>query len=95
MASDPSGRSRRYQPPAISTGTRATRANLRVAKTDKHGRGYEGRDQHLLGHGFHDSREAERLLLEGADELGLGHRAVELDTRPWLETDINAGFGPS
>ncbi len=90
-----SGRSRRYHLPAISTGTRATRANLRVAKTDKHGRGYQGRDQHLLGHGFHDSREAERLLLESAGELGLDHRAVELDTRPWLETDINAGFGPS
>lgn len=88
-------RSRRYSPPAINCGVRATRANLRVAKTDKHGRRYIGRDQHLLGQGFHDGREAERLLLAAADELGLDHRAVELDARHWLETEINAGLGPS
>ena len=88
-------RSRRYSPPAINCGVRATRANLRVAKTDKHGRPYIGRDQHLLGQGFHDGREAERLLLAAADELGLDHHAVELDARHWLETEINAGLGPS
>lgn len=88
-------RSRRYAPPAINSGVRAVRANLRVAKTDKHGRRYIGRDQHLLGQGFHDGREAERLLLAAADELGLDHRAVELDARHWLETEINAGLGPS
>ncbi len=88
-------RSRRYAPPAINTGVRAVRANLRVAKTDKHGRPYIGRDQHLLGQGFHDSREAERLLLDAADQLGLDHKAVELDARHWLETEINAGLGPS
>lgn len=88
-------RSRRYSPPAISTGARAVRANLRVPKTDRHGRRYIGRDQHLLGHGFHDSREAERLLLDAAEQLGLDHRAVELDARHWLETEINAGLGPS
>ena len=88
-------RSRRYQPPAINTGVRAVRANLRVAKTDKHGRTYIGRDQHLLGQGFHDGREAERLLLDAADQLGLDHKAVELDARHWLETEINAGLGPS
>lgn len=88
-------RSRRYAPPAINSGVRAVRANLRVAKTDKHGRRYIGRDQHLLGQGFHDGREAERLLLAAADELGLDHRAVELDARHWLQTEINAGLGPS
>lgn len=88
-------RSRRYSPPAINCGVRAVRANLRVAKTDKHGRRYLGRDQHLLGQGFHDGREAERLLLAAADELGLDHHAVELDARHWLETEINAGLGPS
>lgn len=88
-------RSRRYAPPAINSGVRAVRANLRVAKTDKHGRRYIGRDQHLLGQGFHDGREAERLLLAAADELGLDHRAVELEARHWLETEINAGLGPS
>ena len=90
-----SRRSRRYAPPAVSTGTRAVRANLRVAKTDRHGRRYTGRDQHLLGQGFHDSREAERLLLDAAEQLGLDHRAVELNARHWLETEINAGLGPS
>ena len=90
-----SGRSQRYAPPAIHSGSRAVRANLRVRKTDRHGRGYVGRDQHLLGQGFHDSREAERLLLDAAEELGLGHDAVELEARHWLETEINAGLGPS
>lgn len=89
-----SGRSQRYGLPAINTGSRAVRANLRVGKTDRHGRGYVGRDQHLLGQGFHDSREAERLLLDAAEELGLGHDAVELEARHWLETEINAGLGP-
>ena len=88
-------RSRRYAPPAINTGVRAVRANLRVAKTDKHGRPYIGRDQHLLGQGFHDGREAERLLLDAADQLGLDHQAVELEARHWLQTEINAGLGPS
>lgn len=88
-------RSQRYSPPAVNTGVRAVRANLRVPKRDKHGRTYQGRDHHLLGHGFHDSREAERLLLQTAEELGLDHRAVELEARPWLRTQINAGLGPS
>ena len=89
-----SQRSQRYGPPAINTGVRAVRANLRVTKTDRHGRVYQGRDQHLLGQGFHDSREAERLLLDAAEELGLEHDAIELEARHWLKTEINAGFGP-
>ena len=88
-------RSRRYHPPALNTGSRAVRANLRVPKTDRRGRAYLGRDHHLLGHGFHDSREAERLLLDAAEQLGLDHHALELHTQPWLRTDINAGLGPS
>ena len=47
------------------------------------------------GHGFHDVREAERLLLDAAAEQGLGHDSIEIEGRPWLETDINAGLGPS
>lgn len=74
---------------------RAQRACLRVPKRDRHGRAYLGRDHALLGSGFHDAREAERLLLDAADEQGLPHDSVSIEAQPWLETEINAGLGPS
>ncbi len=88
-------RSTRFTAPRLGGGLRATRACLREPKQDRHGRPYPGRNHALLGHGFHDAREAERLLLDAAAEQGLTHEAVEIETAAWLETEINAGFGPS
>ncbi len=88
-------RSRTFATPRLGCGLRARRAYLREPKRDQHGREYVGRNHALLGHGFHDVREAERLLLDAAAEQGLGHDSIEIEGRPWLETDINAGLGPS
>ncbi len=88
-------RSERFSAPRLGVGLRAQRACLRTPKRDRHGREYLGRGQSLLGHGFHDAREAERLLLEAAEEAGLPHESVEIEARPWLDTEINAGLGPS
>jgi hypothetical protein len=44
---------------------------------------------------FHDVREAERLLLDAAEEQGLSHESVAIEVEPWLESEINAGLGPS
>ena len=66
-----------------------------MPKRDRHGREYHARDQALLGSGFHDTREAERLLLEAAHEQGLPHEAVSIEAAGWLETEINAGLGPN
>jgi len=87
-------RSERFSAPRLGCGLRARRAYLREAKADRHGREYLGRGDALLGHGFHEVGEAERLLLEAAAEQGLGHEAVAIEAEPWLETEINAGFGP-
>lgn len=88
-------RSERFAAPRLGTGLRARRAHLRAPKRDRHGREYLGRDHALLGHGFHDVREAERLLLDAAEGLGLPHESVQIDAQPWLDTEINAGLGPS
>ena len=84
-------RSSAFDAPRANLGARALRAALRAPKRDKHGRRYSGRDQALLGNGFHSAAEAERLLLEAAEQSGLGHEAVEIDGRHWLRTRINAG----
>ncbi len=88
-------RSETFSAPRLGGGLRARRAYLREPKRDRHGREYQGRNHALLGNGFHDVREAERLLLDAADDQGLGHDAVAIEARPWLETEINAGLGPS
>ena len=87
-------RSETFSAPRLGGGLRARRAYLRTPKRDRHGRAYLGRDQALLGHGFHDAREAERLLLDAAEEQGLSHEAIAIEAEPWLETEINAGLGP-
>lgn len=84
-------RSSAFDAPRANLGARALRAALRVPKRDKHGRPHLGRDQALLGNGFHSAAEAERLLLDAAEQIGLGHEAVEIDGRHWLRTRINAG----
>lgn len=88
-------RSRRYHPPAIAAGARATSAGLRTPRIDAHGRPYLGRAVRLLGHGHHDAREAERLLLDAAQQEGIPHHHIELHTQPWLQTDIHTNHGPS
>ena len=88
-------RSETFSAPRLAVGLRARRAFLRQPKRDKHGRVYEGRNHALLGDGFHDAREAERLLLDAAAEQGLDHHAVRIEAAPWLETEINASVGPS
>ncbi len=88
-------RSERYSAPRLGGGLRAERACLRTPKRDRQGREYLGRDHALLGNGFHDVREAERLLLETAEAQGLSHESVAIEARPWLETEISAGLGPS
>ncbi len=88
-------RSETFSAPRLGRCLRAQRAHLREPKRDCHGREYLGRNHALLGHGFHDVREAERLLLDAADEQGLSHEAVAIEAQPWLETEINAGLGPS
>ena len=88
-------RSERFATPRLGTGLRARRAHLRKPKRSRQGREYLGRDHALLGHGFHDAREAERLLLDAAESLGLPHDSVQIEAQPWLETEINAGLGPS
>ena len=88
-------RSETFSAPRLGGGLRAQRAYLREPKRDRHGRSYEGRNHALLGQGFHDTREAERLLLEAASERGLSHDAVRIEARPWLNSEIQAGFGPS
>ena len=87
-------RSERFLAPQLGRGLRARRAFLREPKRDSHGRDYVGRNHALLGHGFHDVREAERLLLDAADEQSLSHNAIAIEAKPWLETEINAGLGP-
>ena len=88
-------RSENFSAPRLGGRLRAQRAHLRVPKRDRHGREYIGRDHALLGNGFHDAREAERLLLDAAAEQGLPHEAVSIEAEPWLQTEINAGLGPS
>ena len=88
-------RSRTFSAPRLGGGLRARRAFLREPKQDRHGRNYQGRNHALLGHGFHDTQEAERLLLEAADEQGLPHDAVQIEAVPWLETEIGSSLGPS
>lgn len=88
-------RSERFSAPQLGGSLRARRAYLREAKRDRRGREYSGRNHALLGSGFHDIREAERLLLDAATEQGLSHDAVVIEAEPWLETEINAGLGPS
>lgn len=84
-------RSERFAAPNLNAGVRARRAALRTPALDKAGRGYRARSQALLGNGFHDAREAERLLLEAADALGADHAGIEIEGRHWLETEIQAG----
>lgn len=88
-------RSETFSVPRLGGGLRARRAHLREPKRDRQGREYLGRNHALLGNGFHDVREAERLLLDAAAEHGLGHESVEIEALPWLETEINAGLGPN
>ena len=88
-------RSETFSAPRLGRSFRAQRAHLREPKRDQHGREYLGRNHTLLGNGFHDVREAELLLLDAADEQGLPHEAVSIEAQPWLETEINAGLGPS
>jgi len=88
-------RSGTFSAPRLGGGLRAQRACLREPKRDRDGRPYVGRNHHLLGHGLHDIREAERLLIDAADEQGLSHDAIELEAEPWLEAEINASLGPS
>ena len=88
-------RSETFSAPRLGGGLRAERASLRAPKRDRHGRAYQGRNHSLLGRGFHDVREAEQLLLDAAEAQGLSHDSLEIDARPWLETEINAGLGPS
>ncbi|MCY3567441.1 MAG: hypothetical protein OXH38_02345 [Chloroflexi bacterium] len=88
-------RSERFSTPRLGTELRARRAHLRGPKRDRHGREYLGRDHALLGHGFHDAREAERLLLDTAAAQGLSHESVDIEAKHWLETEINAGLGPN
>ncbi len=88
-------RSRRFAAPQVAAGLRVQHGCLREPKQTRQGREYLGRNHHLLGQGFHDSREAERLLLEAAAQEGLPHDSVEIEARPWLETEINAGADPS
>lgn len=88
-------RSETFSVPRLGGGLRAQRAHLRVPKRDRHGREYLARDHVLLGNGFHDAREAERLLLDAASEQGLSHEAVSIEAEPWLETEISSGLGPS
>lgn len=84
-------RSNRFDAPRVNAGVRARRAALRAPALDKAGREYPARSQALLGNGFHDAREAERLLLETADALGADHAGIEIEGRHWLETEIQAG----
>ena len=84
-------RSRAFDAPRFNSGARALRAALRMPKRDKHGRRYRGRGRSLLGRGHHPAAEAERILLDDADRLGLGHEAVEIEAGHWLATEINAG----
>ncbi len=88
-------RSEVFSAPQLGRSLRAQRACLRVPKRDRHGREYLGRDHALLGSGFHSAREAEQLLLDAAESQGVSHEAVSLEAKPWLETEINAGLGPS
>lgn len=88
-------RSQRFAAPQVAAGLRVQRGCLREPKRSQQGREYLGRNHHLLGEGFHDAREAERLLLAAAEEEGLPHDSVEIEARPWLETEINASAGPS
>ena len=88
-------RSETFSAPRLGGRLRAQRAHLRAPKRDRHGREYIGRDHALLGNGFHDAREAERLLLDAAAEQGLPHESVSIEAEPWLQTEINAGLGPS
>ena len=88
-------RSEAFSVPQLGRCLRAQRAWLRETKRDCHGREYVGRNHALLGHGFHDVDEAERLLVDAAEEQGLSHEAVSIEASPWLETEINAGVGPS
>lgn len=88
-------RSETFSAPRLGGRLRARQAHLRVPKRDRHGREYLARDHALLGNGFHDAREAERLLLDAAEEQGLTHEAVSISAEPWLQTEINADFGPN
>ncbi len=88
-------RSERFSAPRLGGRLRAQRASLRTPKLDAHGRAYQGRNHALLGQGFHDVREAERLLLEAAEEQGLSHDAVSIEAASWLETEIQSSVGPS
>ena len=88
-------RSCRYGAPAVASGRRAVSAGLRTPRVDAHGRPYMGRGVRLLGGGVHDAREAERLLLDAAAEEGVSHDEIELETKPWLETEIQSSQGPS
>ena len=87
-------RSQRFSAPRVATGMRVERGCLREPKRSRQGREYLGRNHHLLGQGFHDSREAEQLLLDAAEQEGLGHESIEIEALPWLETEINASAGP-
>ncbi len=88
-------RSETFSAPRLGGGLRAQRAYLREPKRDRRGRDYAGRNHALLGQGFHGTREAERLLLDAAAERGLSHESVAIEAQPWLQTEINAGLGPS
>ncbi len=87
-------RSRRFAAPQVAAGLRVQHGCLREPRRDRRGREYLGRNHHLLGQGFHDAREAERLLLQAAEQEALPHSSIELEARPWLETEINASVGP-
>ena len=87
-------RSRAFDAPRVNSGARALRAALRMPKRDKHGRRYRGRDRSLLGHGHHPAAEAERILLDEADRLGLGPAAiVQGRVGPPLEATFGVGLG--
>jgi hypothetical protein len=88
-------RSETFSAPQLGRSLRARRAHLREPKRDRSGREYFGSNHALLGNGFHDIREAERLLLNAADEQGLSHDAVAIEAEPWLESEINTSVGPS
>ena len=88
-------RSETFSAPQLGGRLRARRAYLREPKRDRHGRDYQGRNHALLGHGFHHTREAERLLLDAAESEGLTHESIQIEAAPWLETEINTSLGPS
>ena len=88
-------RSETFSVPQLGAGLRVRHAFLREPQRDRHGRAYDGRAHALLGHGFHDAREAERLLLDAAAQQGLPHDAIQIEAAPWLETEINSSMGPS